>query len=139
MASLTTFAENKILDHLNRGDALGLAADWHYALLTAAADPEAGAVTEVNPAVWTNYARSAHTRSPANYTAAANGAAENATVIDFGVATIVGAAPVVTHLARYDAAAAGNAWQVVALATPKTINNGDPVSIPIGDLDTSAD
>jgi hypothetical protein len=64
--------------------------------------------------------------------------ASNTGVIDFGN----GAADwgTLTHFALYDAITGGNLLsEITALVAQKTINAGDPVSFPAGDLDVSLD
>lgn len=132
MSNLTNYAENKIVDALIRGQALGAPATWYIGLLSAAADPEAGTLTELSGG---SYARVAVTASLANF-AGTQGA--GTTVASTGTggltsnnASITFPAPtanwgVATHMGWFDAASGGNAWIVCPLTTPKTINSGDP-------------
>ena len=134
MSNLTNFAENRVVDALLRGQALGTPATWHVALLTAAADAEAGTVTEVSGG---SYARASFTASLANFsgtqgagtTVASNGTGPTATSSNNNAITWASAPTanwgVVTHVALYDASVGGNAWVIVPLTTPKTINSGD--------------
>lgn len=136
MSNLTNFAENKIIDALLRGEALGAPANWHIALATAVADAEAGTFTE---ATGSGYAREAvaasltawsGTQAAASTTASSGtgGRSSNNAIIDFGTS---GASwGTVTHLVFMDASSGGNAWIIAALTTPKTINSGDPVTFP---------
>lgn len=130
MAALTDYAENKVVDALLRGQALGAPATWHVGLLVAApSDSAAG--TEV---VGGNYARVAVPASLSAWSSTqgagttvastgSDGAVENNAVITFPAPTANWG--VVTHFAVYDAATGGNMWIQAALATSKTINNGD--------------
>lgn len=131
MSNLTNFAENRVVDALLRGQALGTPATWHVGLLTAAADAEVGTVTEVSGGA---YARVAVTASLANFsgtqgagtTVASNGTggvSSNNNAITFAAPTANWGT--VTHVALYDASTGGNAWVIVPLTTPKTVNNGD--------------
>lgn len=133
MSDFTNHAENRIIDALFRGQALGAPATWHYALLTAVSDAEAGTVTEVSGGA---YARAPLAASLANY---AGTQSAGSTVASTGTggqtsnnAVITFPAPsganwgVVTHVALYDASSGGNAWIIRPLAQSKTINNGDP-------------
>lgn len=132
--SLSDFAENEVLDHLFGGSAYSPGATWYAAAYTA--DPsDAGGGTEVSTGVWTNYARVAITRNSTNFPAASGGAMANGTIIDFGTATISGGPPTVIAIAILDAASGGNFICWADLTVDKTINNGDPVTIPVGDLD----
>lgn len=138
MSDLTNFAENKIVDALLRGQALGAPAALHFALFTAAADAEAGTLTEVTGG---SYARVAITASLANF-AGTQGAGTTVASTGTGGQTsnnvaITFPAPTanwgtVTHMAVMDASSGGNAWIVRALTASKTINNGDAApSFPI--------
>lgn len=104
------------------------------------ADPSTSRANEVSTGVWTNYSRESIARGTAQWTAAANRSAddeftENAEVIDFGTAAITGTPPVVTHVEVWDSQGTPVRVGGVALTTPKTINDTDPVSFPIGALD----
>lgn len=104
------------------------------------ADPGTNRANEVSTGVWTNYARDSIARGTGQWTAAANRSAddeftENAEIIDFGTAAITGTPPVITHVEVWDSAGTPLRIAGKALTTSKTINNGDPVSFPIGNLD----
>lgn len=139
MSAWTNYAENALVDWFLRGaTAPTLPASWHVALLTAAADAEAGTLTEC---AGTGYARVAVARSTSAFSATnaagstaatstgTGGRSSNNAVIDFGTA---GGADwgTVTHVALFDAGTGGNAWIVQALTTSKAINSGDPVTFP---------
>lgn len=135
MSDLTNYAENKIIDALLRGQAIGTPANWFIALLTAAGTPETGSVTEC---VGTNYARVSvaaslaawsGTQSAGSTTASSGtgGRSGNNAIIDFGTAG-AGDWGTITHVAAYDASTSGNAWIVKALTASKTINSGDHVT-----------
>lgn len=131
MSDLTNHAENKFVDALLRGQALGAPATLYFALFTAAADSEAGTLTEVSGG---SYARVAITASLANF-AGTQGAGTTVASTGTGGQTsnnvaITFPAPTanwgtVTHMAVMDASTGGNAWIVRALTASKTINNGD--------------
>ncbi|HEX7124961.1 MAG TPA: hypothetical protein VF406_04190 [Thermodesulfobacteriota bacterium] len=132
--SFSDFLENELLDHVFGAAAYTAPATLYIALFTAA-PTDAGGGTEVSTGVWTNYARVAVTNNATNFPAASGGAKSNGTLIDFGTAAISGAAPTVVAIGVYDAAVAGNLLAWCDAAASKTINNGDPVTIPNGDLD----
>lgn len=136
--SFADYAENATLNLWFGGAAVTPPATLYIALMTTAAG-DAGGGTEVSTTVWTNYARAAVTNNATNFPAASGGAKSNGTEISFGTATISGTAPTVVGIAIYDAETAGNLILHATLATNKTINNGDPVAIPIGDLDITLD
>lgn len=131
MSNLTNYAENKLIDAF-RGQAITMPATWYFGLLSAAADPEAGTLTEFSGG---SYARVAVTASLANF-AGTQGA--GTTVASTGTggltsnnAAITFPAPTAnwgtaTHMGWFDAASGGNAWIVCPLAVAKTVNNGDP-------------
>lgn len=131
MSNLTNYAENKIVDALIRGQALGAPVTWYIGLMSAAADPEAGTLTEFSGG---NYARVAVTASLANFagtqgagtTVASTGTSgltsNNAAITFPAPSALWGTA---THMGWFDAASGGNAWIVCSMA-PKTINSGDP-------------
>jgi hypothetical protein len=132
--SFSDFIENEVLDHLFGGAAYSPGATWYAALYTA--DPsDSGGGTEIDTGVWTNYARVAITRNSTNFPAASGGAMANGVAIDFGTASITGTPPVAAAMAILDASVAGNFICWADLTVDKTINDGDPVSFPIGDLD----
>ena len=125
--------ENKILDHILGGGDYTRPATVYISLHTA--DPgETGA----NETTGTSYARKDVTNNATNFPAAAAGAKANGTAINFATPG-AGGWGTVTHFGIWDAVSAGNFMFGGALGTAKTINAGDPVSFPIGDLDVTAD
>jgi len=140
MAALSDFAENKIIDFLFRGQALGITGasaaagtgptSLYVGLLTAApSDSAAG--TEVSGG---SYARVAISSALANWAGTQAAASTTASSGTGGTTSNNGAitfpAPtanwgVVTHFAIYDASTGGNTLIYGALTSSKTINNGD--------------
>ena len=128
-ASLTDFAENKIVDALLRGQSLGAPVTGYMALYTACpTDSTAG--TEVTGG---SYARVAITSSLANWagtqsagsttaSSGTGGSTSNNVVITFPVPTANWG--VVTCWGILDASAAGNLWVYSALTVSKPINYG---------------
>lgn len=144
MSNLTNYAENKLIDALMRAQSLGAPATWYIGLLTAAADAEAGTLTEVSGG---SYARVAVTASLANWagtqgagtTAASSGTGgqtSNNAAIAFPTATA--AWGTVTHVALFDASTGGNAWIVIALTASRTVASGDPCSFAAAALTLTA-
>lgn len=131
MSDLTNYAENKIIDALLRGQAIGTPGNWYFALLTAAVDAEAGTLTEVSGGSYARVSVAAALASFAGTQSAGSTAASSGTGGQTSNnAAITFPAPTanwgqVTHMALMDASTGGNAWIVRALAAPKTINNGD--------------
>jgi hypothetical protein len=140
MAAMTDFLENKLIDFLFRGQALGITGasaaagtgptSLYVGLLTAApSDSAAG--TEVSGG---SYARVAVSGALANWAGTQSSGSTTASSGTGGTTSNNGAvtfpAPtanwgVVTHFAIYDASSAGNMLIWGALTTSKTINNGD--------------
>lgn len=131
--SLTDYAENKIVDALMRGQAIGTPATWYVGLMTAASSCETGSVTEVSTS-GTNYARVAvtagltqwaGTQSAGSTTASSGtgGQTSNNAAITFGAPS--GNWGSVTHFGIWDASTSGNLWICQSLTTAKTINSGD--------------
>lgn len=129
-ASLSDFAENKAVDAVLRGQALGAPATMYAALYTTCpTDSTAG--TEVTGG---SYARVAITSSLANWAGTQSAGSTVASTGTGGTtsnnAAITFPAPtanwgVVTCFALTDAASAGNIWIYNTLTASKTINNGD--------------
>lgn len=130
MAALTDFAENKIIDAVFRGQALGAPATLYFALFTSATT-DAGGGTEVTGG---SYARVAVTSSLANFagTQAAgstvastgtSGTTSNNTAITFPVPSANWGS--CSHIGIFDAASGGNMWAHGALTTPRNVQNGD--------------
>lgn len=128
MAGFADFLENELLDHAFRNAAYTPATTVYVALYTAAPS-DAGGGTEVSGG---GYARVAVT-----FGAAASGSISNSAIVDFGTTT--GAWGTVTHFGIFDAATAGNLLAWDELTAQKTIESGDPVSFPVGDLTVSLD
>lgn len=129
--------EDKLLDGRYGGPAYSLPGTVYVALYTAAPS-DAGGGTEVGTADWSDYARVAVVNNGTNFPSASGGSKSNGVAIDFGTATIVGSPPTVSHFGTFDALA-GNLMDWGALTTPKQIDDGDPVSFPIGALTFTED
>ena len=140
MAGKSDFLENKFIDWLLRGQAIGITGasagagtgptNTYIALLTAAPS-DSGGGTEVSGG---SYARVTYASSLANWagtqsagsTSASSGTGgqtSNNNAITFPAPTANWG--VVTHLGIYDASSGGNLLYWVALTASKTINNGD--------------
>ena len=98
---------------------------WHVGLFTSAPG-EAGGGTEVSGG---SYARQAVTFSVTGDTASNTG------LVEFPIATADWGT--ITHMAIFDAASGGNQIAYAALTTPRTINTGDILQFPIGDIDVT--
>lgn len=128
--ALTDYAENKIVDALLRGQAIGAPAIGYVALFTTCPTDSTGG-TEVSGG---SYARVAVSASLSNW---AGTQSAGSTVASSGTGgtssnngTITFPAPtanwgVVQCWGLADASSGGNLWIYSALTTSKTINNGD--------------
>jgi hypothetical protein len=140
MAAMSDYLENKLVDHIFRGQSFSAPANVYVALLTAAPS-DSGGGTEVTGG---NYARVTVAASLANFAGTQSAGSTTASSGTGGQTSNNGAvtfpAPnanwgVVTHFGIYDASTSGNLLFHGALGTSKTINNGDAApSFAIGAL-----
>ena len=100
---------------------------WYAALFTSAPS-DAGGGTEVSGGA---YARQAVTFSVSGNTATNSGAIEYPTATA-GYGTV-------THVGVFDASSGGNLIAYAALTASKTIDTGDVLRLPAGDLDVTLD
>lgn len=140
MAAMSDFLENKLIDWLFRGQAIGITGasaaagtgptNLYYALLTAAPS-DTGGGTEVTGG---SYARVTVASSLVNYAgtqaAASTVASSGSSGTTSNNAAITFPAPtanwgVVSHFGVYDASTGGNLLFHGALTVSKTVNNGD--------------
>ncbi len=137
--ALTDYAENKIIDALLRGQALGAPVTMYIGLDTVACT-DAGGGTEVTGGA---YARVAVTSSLANWAGTQSAGSTVASSGTGGTTSNNAAVPFVTPTASWgtvvslrfwDALTAGNAWIWITLTSSQTINTGNTVSFPIGTL-----
>ncbi len=133
MASATDFAEAAIAEHVLSGEALTLPAAWHVALFTVAPG-ESSSGTEVTGS---GYARVAVTRNTTNFPDGVMPVV-NAAAVTFPTATSDYSADVVA-VGLFDASSGGNLWFYDALASAKTIEDGDTPEIAAGDLSLNVD
>lgn len=129
--SKSNYLENKVLDHVLGGGDFTRPATVYIALSTTDPTPD-GAGTFTEPS-GNNYSRLAVTNNSTNFPAASSGAKSNG--VDFTFATPSGTWGTITHFAVFDASSAGNMLFWAELTTPKTINSGDEVLFPAGDMD----
>ena len=128
--NLTDYLENELLDHtLKVGAAFGQPAYCKLALFKS--DPtDTGDVTN-------EVSGGAYVRQNAVFTAASGGSTSNDADVTFPQATADWGT--ITHIGIMDLTAGGNMLWHGALTTPKTVNSGDTLKIPTGDLDISLD
>ena len=142
--ALSDYLENKLVDHVLRGQVYTPPATIYVALYTSACSDAAGG-TEVSGGA---YARAPLTSSLANWsgtqgagsTAASSGTsgtASNNAIINFANPTASWGT--VSYVGLTDAATGGNLLVCTALITPKTISSGDTTSFPAGSLTLTID
>ena len=102
---------------------------WYVALFTSNPDEDASG-TEVSTS------GTAYARQTVTFTVSGNTATTDAAV-EFSTATA--AFGTVSHVAVWDASTAGNMLAYAALTTSKTIETGDVLRVPAGDLDITLD
>lgn len=128
MSMLTDYAENKIVDALMRGQALGAPATWYVALFTTARS-DASAGTEVSES-GTAYARQSVTASLANWagtqsagsttaSSGTGGTTSNNAAITWSSSTASWGT--VESVGLMDAASGGNCWISINLNSSITI------------------
>lgn len=128
----TNYLEDELIKHIFRTGSFTKPTVLAVGLLAAAADAEAGTVTEVSGG---SYARVEVNPNDANWAAPAggNGETSNLAAITFPAPTADWGT--VTHVGIFDAASGGNLLIVAPLTTPREILNGDGTpSFAIGQL-----
>jgi hypothetical protein len=128
MSSFTDYTENLVLTWLFTGSSATRPTAWYVGLFTAAPS-DTGGGTEVTGNAYARVVTgtmSISGTSPTNCT--------NAAAIEFAAAS-GGNWGTITHVAIFDASTSGNMLGWAALTTSRTINDGDILRIPAGDLD----
>lgn len=128
MTAFTDYLENKLLDHVLRNTAYTSPTTVYVALFTAAPG-EAGGGTEVSGG---GYARQAVT-----FSAPSAGSTSNSADITFPTATADWGT--ITHFAIFDASTGGNMLYYGQLTSSVTVNSGQQLTIPAGNLTISHD
>ena len=128
MSSFTDYTENLVLTWLFTGSSATRPTAWYVGLFTAAPS-DTGGGTEVTG---NGYARVATGTLSVSGTSPTN--CTNAAAIEFAAAS-GGDWGTITHIAIFDADTSGNMLGWAALTTSRTINDGDIIRIPAGDLD----
>lgn len=128
MSSFTDYTENLVLTWLFTGSSATRPTAWYVGLFTAAPS-DTGGGTEVTG---NGYARVATGTLSVSGTSPTN--CTNAAAIEFAAAS-GGNWGTITHIAIFDADTSGNMLGWAALTTSRTINDGDIIRIPAGDLD----
>ena len=135
MSAASNYLENKVLDHVLRVTSYSQPSGLHLALFTntstnAAANLEAGTLTDEVSTSGTAYGRKAIT-----FGAASSGSSANSATVTFDAATANWGT--ITHVAVMDAATSGNVLFWGAVTTSKTIESGDTFQVSSGNLTIS--
>lgn len=125
MAGLTTYAQQKVLDHIVGKTSFTM--PTVYVGLFTAAPSDAGGGTECTGG---SYARKSTAGS--DWTAASGTTSSNAAVITF--VTPTGSWGTVTHFGLFDASTSGNLLAWAAVTTQQAVGTGNTVSFAIGAL-----
>ena len=128
MSSFSDYAENLTLKYLFTTDSVTRPTAWYVGLFTAAPS-DAGGGTEVSGSAYVRTVTGTMSVSGTSPTNCTNDAA-----IEFPAAS-GGNWGTVTHVAIFDASTSGNMLGWAALTTSRTINDGDILRVPAGDLD----
>ena len=135
MSAASNYLENKVLDHVLRVTSYSQPSGLHLALFTntsgsAAANLEAGTLTDEVSTSGTAYGRKAVT-----FAAASSGSSATSATVTFDAATANWGT--ITHVAVMDAATSGNVLFYGAVTTSKTIETGDTFQVSSGNLTIS--
>ena len=127
MAGFSNFLETEILDHVFGGNAYTAPATLYLALYTATPS-DTGGGTEVSGG---SYARQTVAFTVTGDTAS------NTSAVEFPTATANWGT--ITQVGVFDASTAGNLLAYADLTASKTIESGDVLRVPAGDLDITLD
>lgn len=130
MSSFTDHTESLVLTWLLTTDSATRPTAWYVGLFTAAPS-DTGGGTEVSGSGYARVATGTMTISGTSPTTATNAAA-----IEFAAAS-GGNWGAIGWAAIFDAETSGNMIAWAALSTSRTINDGDVLRIPAGDLDVT--
>lgn len=128
MSSFSDYTENLVLNYVFTTNSVTRPTAWFVGLFTAAPS-DTGGGTEVSG---NGYARKATGTLSVSGTSPTN--CTNSAAIEFAAAS-GGNWGTITHIAIFSASTAGNMLGWAQLTTARTINNGDVLRIPAGDLD----
>lgn len=127
MAGFSNYLETEILDHVFGGNAYTAPVTLYLALYTATPS-DTGGGTEVTGG---SYARQTVAFTVTGDTAS------NTAAVEFPTATASWGT--ITQVGVFDASTAGNLLAYANLTVAKTIDSGDVLRIPAGDLDITLD
>jgi hypothetical protein len=126
MSFSNTF-ETRVLSWVFTAGSATRPTEWHVALYTAAPS-DTGGGTEVSGG--------AYVRQSVAFTVSGN-TATNSAALEYPTATA--SYGTVTHVGVFDASTGGNLIAYAALTTAKSIDTGDVLRLPAGDLDITLD
>lgn len=132
MSAMSNYLEQQIANHIFRTTGMTQVTNLHIALFTAAPN-DAGGGTELSGSA---YARVQVARADAQWTFS-SGTISNTNTITFPTPTANWGT--VTHFGIFDAATTGNLLFHGALTASKTVNSGDTVTFPAGQLQITFD
>ncbi len=137
-ATLSTYLENKIIDHLFRGTAFTAPATQYVALATGAGS-DAACGTEVSGGSYARVALTNNTTNWANTQNSGTGVSSGTDGTTRNLVAVTFPSPsaswgTVVEVCVFDAASSGNLLWRQALSVAKTINSGDTVDFPINSL-----
>ena len=124
MSQLSNYLEKKLLDHITGFAAYTAPTDIYVALFTAAPN-DAGGGTE---ATGTGYAREVVTFDEA---VSPDGQADSDAVVEFVAGADWGT---IVAVGLFDAATDGNLLFYGSISPTRTVNNGDTLRFPVGDI-----
>jgi hypothetical protein len=135
MSAASNYLENKVLDHVLTATSYTAPTTRYLALFTntsgsAAANLEAGTLTDEVSGSGTAYTRKAIT-----FAAASGGSSASNATVTFDTATANWGT--ITHVAVMDASSSGNVLFYGAVTTSKTIETGDTFQVSSGNLTIS--
>jgi len=130
MSSFTDYTENLVLTWLLTTSSATRPTAWYVGLFTAAPS-DTGGGTEVSG---NGYARK--TTGTISVSGTSPTTATNDAAIEFAAAS-GGNWGTITHAGIFDSLTSGNLLAWAALTTSRTINDGDVLRIPAGDLDVT--
>lgn len=127
MSTFSDYLENAVLNHVFRNVALTSPATVHLALYTVSPS-DAGGGTEVTG--------SGYSRQSITFGAPSGGAIANTNLVSFTASG--GNFGTIVAVAIFDNSTGGNmlAWDAI---TSATVNDGDSIQFPIGDIDITLD
>ena len=129
--TLSDYAVHQVLDAIMNDGSISIAGTFlGFATATVTASMNASATTE--PSNWTNYARIAVTAG--NWSAAATRAKTTSAEIDFGTATSPSDELITDWFLATTVSGAGDILAYGKLDGTITVQDGNPVTVPIGNL-----